>query len=1194
MNASSGSTDDESLMGEDAELAERVAALAERLRRGESVDLDDCDGEELRKLLPTIRTMAGWSRQPLATTHLRHLGDFRLVRELARGGMGIVYEAVQTSLGRRVALKVLRDSAALDPRCLLRFQVEAQAAGSLRHPHIVPVYTTGSEGGIVYYTMQYIQCRDLARIIRDLRQDSSTEAIGVDPCKIAPRKPLLEQGSSFERDVARLARQAALALEYAHANDVLHRDIKPSNLLIDDKGDLWVTDFGLARIRGGLDLTQTDEALGTPRYMSPEQALGRRTPVDGRTDIYSLGATLYEILTLATPFPGDDRLDLLRRIAQEEPTPPRRIDPRIPVELETIVLKAMAKVPADRYATAADLADDLGRFLEDRPIRARRPSALDRAAKWTRRHRKLMAAAAATCLLLAVGLAAAVFQYTIWLRRHGQALETEYARANRNADRANQLRRLANRHLHAAQLRLASAALEVAQLERAQDILHDQIANAGEDDPRDFAWHVLWKRATSQIAPLYGHERDVRALALSPDGHTLASGDEAGTVRLWDLRTGSGVRVLQGHALSISRLVFSADGSLLASAADADSHAHCEVFLWEAATGRALVRIEGLDDCIAATPVFVENQSTFRLQVSRRESVNGQCRESPIREIRTYDLARGPSRIVLRSAWHSNVHTCLTGAGQIVAFTSAPLPEEDRWTAKDAPPGQIEWAFDSARFGDRVLTAFTPYGRIVAAAFGNTVVSCRESSTGRELLRYRSESPLRALALSTDGSTLVAVRESGVVELRSLNTGRRVALSVSDTARQNPSLRLAISPDGTRLATTEWAIPGGATPVTIWDVATGKRLVQYAGHRDRAADLLFAADGRSLAIAAGPTIRRWFLEAEPGPPPLAGHKDEAWALAFAHDGELLASGSDDDDPETIKLWDPRSGRLIRSWYGGQGTTASLAFSPDGRMLASAHLVDEDNVRLWDVATGKRLATLRGHTAYARTLAFHPRGKLLASAGSDRTIRIWDVEGRSSLRALSGHESTIQQLVFAPDGTQLASAASDGTVRVWDVGLGRILLTLGGPEKFTSVEFSPDGRTLAGADEDGSVTLWDAATGARRCLLRDEARVLRALAFSPDSRILASAGETGPIRLWDVLTGQELHSLSDYSGHIHSLAFAPDGSSLAYASHSGAVGICWADRALFHGRRGGDESPQPEPGRPSRRGPRTERRASAGP
>jgi eukaryotic-like serine/threonine-protein kinase len=895
-------------------------------------------------------------------------------------------------------------------------------------------------------------------------------------------------------------------------------------------------------------------------------------------------------LTLTTPFPADGRLDLMRRIAQEEPIPPRKIDPRIPVELETIVLKAMAKVPADRYATAADLADDLGRFLDDRPIRARRPSLVNRAGRWTRRHRKLMVLAGATGLILAVALAAAVFRYTVELRRHGAALETEVARANRNADLANRNRRLANRHLHAAQLRLASQAIENGQLERAQDILHDQVKNPGEDDPRDFAWHVIWERATRQIAPLYGHERNVRTLATSPDRRTLASGDEVGMVSLWDLRTGSALRVLKGHTLSISRLVFSADGGLLASAADADSHSHSEVVLWEAATGRELARIEGLVNCFAAVPVFLRNEPALRLLISLRESVDGEWRESAIREIRTYDLAHGPSRLVLRSSFRSRDNICLTDAGQIVSFISAPLPEQDRWTLKGAETGHIEWAFDSARLGVRLLTAFTPDGRVIAAAFGNNTVSCRESSTGRELFRYTSESPLRALALSADGRALAAACESGTIELRSLVTRRRVALSISDVPRQNPGLHFAFSPDGTRLATTEWGIPGGATPVTIWEVDSGKRLGQYPGHRDRVADLLFAADGRSLAIAAGPTIRCWIVEPESEPPSLAGHKDEAWTVAFAPDGKLLASGSDDDnDPETIKLWDPNSGRLIRGWFGGPGTTAALAFSPDGGTLASAHLVNQDNVRLWDVATGTLLATLRGHTARVRTLAFHPHGKLLASAGSDKTIRLWDVKGRSFLRALTGHDNTIQQLVFAPDGKQLASAASDRTVRLWDFAQDRILHRLEGPEKFTSVEFSPDGRTLAGADEDGTITLWDVATGTLRSLLRDEVRVLRALAFSPDSRILASAGEIGPIRLWDVLTAQELHSLPDYSGHIHSLAFAPDGSSLAYSSHDGAVRICRTDLALSHARRGADESLQSEPGRPSRRDPRVERR-----
>ena len=247
--------------------------------------------------------------------------------------------------------------------------------------------------------------------------------------------------------------------------------------------------------------------------------------------------------------------------------------------------------------------------------------------------------------------------------------------------------------------------------------------------------------------------------------------------------------------------------------------------------------------------------------------------------------------------------------------------------------------------------------------------------------------------------------------------------------------------------------------------------------------MVFTDDSCSLAIAAGPTIRRWLLENVPEPPRLEGHKDEAWSLVFANRSELLASGSDDDDPETIKLWDPRTGRKIRGWNGGPGTTSSLAFSPDDRILASAHLAHQDNIRLWDVESGRHVATLRGHTARARTLAFQPHGRLLASAGSDKTIRLWDVEEHSVVRILNGHENTIQQLVFTPDGTRLASAGSDATVRLWDVARGCVLLTLGGPEKFTSVGFSPDGRILAAGDEDGSITLWNAASGAMRTASR---------------------------------------------------------------------------------------------------------------
>ncbi|MHC5543233.1 serine/threonine-protein kinase, partial [Singulisphaera rosea] len=312
---------DDTAQDDDIELSELVAKIAERLQQGESIHPEEygSHAKAIRALLPTIQLMAelpgGAATLP---GKIGLLGDFQLLREVSRGGMGIVYEAVQISLRRHVALKVLPNASAVDPRLLQRFQVEAQAAAGLNHPHIVPVFAMGTADGVPYYAMKFIDGRDLARVIRQSRLEPSLDG-NVDSRE--PITPTTSSGerSSYARDVARIAKQAAEALDHAHANDVVHRDIKPSNLMIDNAGELWITDFGLARVLGGLDLSRTGEALGTPRFMSPEQALGRRVPLDGRTDIYSLGVTIYELLTLHPAFESDDRLELLRRIAHDEP-----------------------------------------------------------------------------------------------------------------------------------------------------------------------------------------------------------------------------------------------------------------------------------------------------------------------------------------------------------------------------------------------------------------------------------------------------------------------------------------------------------------------------------------------------------------------------------------------------------------------------------------------------------------------------------------------------------------------------------------------------------------------------------------------------------------------------------------------------------------------------------------------------------
>jgi tetratricopeptide (TPR) repeat protein/serine/threonine protein kinase len=425
----------------DPVVAELLEELANRLQAGEPVDVEAVvrehpeRAEQLRRLLPAVQLLAELGRSAAqegtpsvetAADAAGLLGDFRLGREIGRGGMGVVYEAVQLSLNRRVAVKVLPFAATLDPKQLQRFKNEAQAAAGLHHTNIVPVYFVGCERGTHFYAMQLIEGRTLAALIHDLRageepgdQADPQRTSPYTPAAGAPDTPLGQvlstersrRGPAFFRTVARLGVQAAEALEHAHQLGVIHRDIKPGNLLVDGRGNLWITDFGLAHCQSQAGLTLTGDLVGTLRYMSPEQALAQRVVIDHRTDVYALGATLYELLTLEPAITGRDREEVLRQIAFEEPRPPRRLNKAIPRELETIVLKAMEKNPAERYATAQELADDLERFLKDESIRARRPSLVQRARKLARRHKaatRALACVAGLCLL-----ALAAFGYDI-------------------------------------------------------------------------------------------------------------------------------------------------------------------------------------------------------------------------------------------------------------------------------------------------------------------------------------------------------------------------------------------------------------------------------------------------------------------------------------------------------------------------------------------------------------------------------------------------------------------------------------------------------------------------------------------------------------------------------------------------------------------------------------------------------------
>jgi len=469
----------EHVSGQPAELMRVLETYLEQLDRGQAPDAESLVArhpemaEELRGYLQKLDLLHCASAQmreatssgeaPLDDTGVEQfqLGDFTILREVGRGGMGIVYEAEQRSLGRRVALKVLPFAAALNAKQLERFKHEAEAAARLQHPNIVPVYAVGCERGIHFYAMQFIDGTTLAGLIEEMRRYQETPArtastregerevtqvvpAGQSRLRAASANPPLPADTlvnlplSFFHTVARIGIQAAEALEHAHQLGIVHRDVKPANVLIDMHENAWLTDFGLARFQREAGLTQSGDRLGTLRYMSPEQASARHGLVDQRTDIYSLGTTLYELVTRRAAFPADEPQEILSQLSSVDPPRPRSIDPAIPLELETIIQKAMAKAPAERYGTAQEFADDLRRFLDDQPILARRPTLPQRLRKWTRRHRAWVTAAGLAVLLAMLGLA--VSTGLIWMAHQDALTERDKARANEQNARAEKER----------------------------------------------------------------------------------------------------------------------------------------------------------------------------------------------------------------------------------------------------------------------------------------------------------------------------------------------------------------------------------------------------------------------------------------------------------------------------------------------------------------------------------------------------------------------------------------------------------------------------------------------------------------------------------------------------------------------------------------------------------------------------------
>jgi WD40 repeat protein/serine/threonine protein kinase len=1059
------------------------------------------------------------------------LGDFRILREVGRGGMGVVYEAEQISLGRRVALKVLPLAGALDPRQLQRFKNEAQAAAHLQHQNIVPVHFVGCERGVHFYAMQFIEGQTLAAVIQELRQlarpQTPAEPVGAlagdmasgrwaPPGPTADAKPTADyvtappgetmtqaaatisserskKGSAFYRTVANLGVQAAEALEYAHQSGVVHRDVKPANLLLDAGGRVWVTDFGLARLGADAGLTMSGDLLGTLRYMSPEQALGQRVPVDHRTDVYSLGATLYELLALKPAYNGRSREEVLQQIALEEPRPPQRLNKAIPAELETVVLKAMAKDPAERYATARELADDLRRWLEDRPIRARRPSLRQRATKWTRRHRGVVRAAGVMGLLAVLALA--VGSAFLWQAKEdlSQALERERQALQRE-----------RQHTYFLNIALAEREWSVNNLSRMQQLLKEC-----PPELRGWEWHYLNRLRYKTLAPLR-HDAAVLYAVFSPDGQRIASSDQEGWVKVWDAPTGRELFKFHAHLEHARSVAFSPDGRRLATGSwDGTAKVWDPQALAKDPDAPPLLALKGYGDVV--------RHVTFSPDGQRLAAASG--RWMNVGQVQVWDATTGAQLLAVPA--HVSTMKCL---------------------------------------------AFSPDGRRLAAVGQDPAreVKVWDARTGQDLLTLRGHTrPVGTVAFSSDGRHIASATEkghSGEPELLLWDalTGQELHRLRGHT---NGVQCVAFSPDGRRLAS---AAKDHA--VKLWDVPTGREVLTLRGHSGTVCGVAFSPDGHQL-VSAGldRSVRVWDATPSEGTPDpgcltLRGHSGDVNAVAFhPKDRRLVASGGTDG---TVRLWDAGSGEQIRALRGHAHRVWGLAFSPDGQRLAAAGTGDQKSARsvtVWDTTTWQEvppspLVATKG----LHTVAFSPSGRLLAAGSTDLSppVVVWDLATGAQIGVLHGHTWVIGRVAFSPDGRHLASASSDGTVRVWDVTthkeVARPPLRHGAGA--TGVAFSPDGQRLATAGLDGTVRVWD-TTSWKLLLIRSEATGgVWCVAFSPDGRRLAWGSTDATVKVADATTGEVLQTLRGHTGWVQSVAFSPDGRRIASAGSDGTVKI----------------------------------------
>jgi WD40 repeat protein/serine/threonine protein kinase len=1155
-----------------------VAEIVVLLEAGKVVDLESITveylqhREQLEQLLPTLEAIvdlghatapddtksAQEERRPEAEASSHTLGDFRIVREIGRGGMGVVYEAEQLSLGRRVALKVLPFAAMLDKQQLARFKNEARAAATLDHPNIVAIHSIGVERGVHYYAMQLIEGQSLAQVVEQLRRQNDvgcsmldvglrqaatiqhpTSSIQHPISSIQhPASNIQHPASSIEhptsridtqpvarlttvpdfntrdyfRAIAQLGIQAAEALDHAHQNGILHRDIKPANLLVDDTGKLWITDFGLARMEQDAGMTMTGDILGTLRYMSPEQALAKRVVVDHRSDIYSLGVTLYELLTLQPAFTGDDRQELLRQIAFEEPRKLRLISPRIPQDLETIILKSTEKNPADRYGTAQQLANDLRRFLRDQSILARRPSLNQRAIKFGRRHHRFLATLFVGLILGVVGLAVSTAIVAGALSRARHAEKQVVA----ERDRFRNQRDVAEANLYVADVRLAHAEWKQPHLEGVDKLLNAHLPRAGDTDLRGWEWHYVRSLCSREIATLRSHSSSIQSVAWSPDGQRLATASGDHTVKVWDAVKFQELATLRGHQNLIRYVSWSPDGSKLASTGWDKT-----LRVWDVATQSAFA--------ITASDKYLQcvtwSQDGKRLASCGDDGLVKVWDATSGTELQRLE---GHKDLVWQVAWSPD--------GQRLASVSNYVHPDIRiWNADTGK--QVHEQLNAHR-SSIISVAWSPDGKQLVTASMDQTVKVWDTASWESRTLTGHKGTVTSVSWNPDGSMIASGGIDGLIMLWDPNGQKPLRML---RGHRGGVSSIHWRKDGKRLAS-------GSADATakIWDPNNDQEFTRF----ETAGGMVWSPDGAQLAAIVGDPANsaRFNLQVYDavtvrpvgGPiglfdAPQSSDTEVNWSaidtLAWSPSGQHIAYGlSIKHEPRAmvIKVLDIHTRTVVRTLpihvetQVGTGEIRSVAWSPNSRYLAAGLFVDDYYpVLLWDMSTGERIAELSSHLEPLESVAWSPDGSRLATASWDNIVKIWDTATWREIMQLNRHPGDVEtwaggahSVAWSPDGSALAAGSIRGWVVVWDPSTGRELLSFAAhTAQIRSIAFSPDGQRLATASKDHVVKIWDMNDGKHLLTLSGHHSMVHDVAWSADGMRLLSSGYDEHL-LWD--------------------------------------------------------------------------------